>query len=267
MNETTPGDDTIDRALDKIAERDAGSVEGPVKVMRFRHFRETIRNLVETMKGYDPSQLEQVRSGLRKEAQSLLERKKSLSAQRDDLRGKRESHRLAVSALRKRTGPNAVAAKLGLRAQDPSRLVEFEISDQFEQLHRSSDYAGRYLVVIGSDRKGSSFNPKWGMAIEEGVGERLDGGQIAVAYLADLDGVPGFLKDFIRSKFPVNPRRWILMDWEGVFSGAYGFERKNSNIFLFGPTGELLMREFGREPDPKVVQRVVDAVEREDLGS
>ena len=146
------------------------------------------------------------------------------------------------------------------QGEDASRLVEFEIPDQFKQLHRNSDYAGSYLIVIGSDREGSRFNPKWGLAIEEALGERPDDDPFAIAYLADLDGVPGFLKGFIRGKFPEDPRRWILMDWEGVFSGTYGFESKNSNIFVFSPTGELLMRTFGREPDPKVVQRVVETM-------
>jgi hypothetical protein len=157
-----------------------------------------------------------------------------------------------------------VSARGNEEAADSPKLVEFEIPDQFEQIHRRSDYVDSYLVVIGSDRKGSQFNPKWGLAIEEALGERPDRVPVEVVYLADLDGVPGFLKGFIRSKFPEDPLLWILMDWEGVFSGAYGFERKNSNVLLFSPTGDLLMRAFGREPDPEVVRRFAETVSASD---
>ena len=35
--------------------------------------------------------------------------------------------------------------------------------------------------------------------------------------------------------------------------------RKSCNIHLFSPLGDLLMREYGREPDVEVVERVVEA--------
>lgn len=145
------------------------------------------------------------------------------------------------------------------RAQSTT-LIPFEIEDQFEEVHRDADYANRILIVIGSDRDGSEFNPVWGEALTAAL-EGEDGyARIAMLPVADLQGVPFFVKGMVRGRFPEDPEQWVAMDWDGVFSEAYGFVESSSNILVFAPGGRLVQRAHGRELDAAVLQSLVSPI-------
>jgi len=149
-----------------------------------------------------------------------------------------------------------LASGLPVCAQEPS-LVDFELEDQFGNVHRRADVEGTIVLLIGSDKGGSSFNGLWGSAIHEALENHPQYGQISQLAYSDLRGVPFFLKGMIRSKFPENPDNWALMDWKGILAETYEFERKNSNILVFDPRGRLMHHAFGRELDEKTLDETV----------
>jgi len=99
---------------------------------------------------------------------------------------------------------------LGLVVGSPSHaeereVLDFELKDQFENVHRSSDVAGNIVLLIGSDRGGSQFNDTWGKAIHVSLSDHPRYDQISHLAYADLRGVPFFVKGVVRGKFPQNP--------------------------------------------------------------
>ena len=165
--------------------------------------------------------------------------------------------RISVSIL--------VLTILGLVVGSPSHAVErelldFELKDQFENVHRSSDVAGNIVLLIGSDRGGSQFNEAWGTAIHDFLSDHPRYDQISHLAYADLRGVPFFVKGVVRGKFPQNPDRWVLMDWKGVIAKTYDFAPKSSNVLVFARDGALVHHASGREPDEKIVRDVVTAL-------
>jgi len=155
---------------------------------------------------------------------------------------------LLVTALVVAAGSFAFAEDL--------QLLDFELQDQFENTHKSSDVEGTIVLLIGSDKGGSQFNELWGKAIYDFLGDHPRYGQISHLAFADLCGVPFFLKGMIRSKFPENPNQWVLMDWKGVIAKAYDFAPKSSNVLVFGPDGVLVHHVSGQEPDDESIRDV-----------
>ncbi len=140
-------------------------------------------------------------------------------------------------------------------------LIDFEIEDQFKVKHDRTGFLGKPFYLLGSDREGKVYNREWGPAIRDGMKARGIDEQIEELGLADLRGVPFFLKGFVRGKFPKEDVGPILMDWKGRFPKAYDFMPGDCNILVFGARGELLLRHHGKEPDAAGLVRVLDAIQ------
>ena len=143
-----------------------------------------------------------------------------------------------------------------LVAQETS-LISFELRDQFDEVHRDSDFVDRVVIVIGSDRDGSEFNQDWGQALYDSLVAEPEFERIAFLPVAKVTGVPFFLKGMVRGKFPKEPDQWALIDWDGVFDEAYGFVPGSTNILLFAPDGSLMLHSHGQEVDADVLEGVV----------
>lgn len=145
-------------------------------------------------------------------------------------------------------------------AENAPTLLDFELEDQFGEVYRRDDYAGRVICLIGSGSEGSRFNGSWSEAIQRPL-ER-EGLLDRVVFLphADLGSVPRLLRGFIKGKFPKERERWVMMDWKGSFDKAYGFAPKSSNILVFDAEGRLVHHAHGREVDPDVVDGILAAL-------
>jgi hypothetical protein len=144
-------------------------------------------------------------------------------------------------------------------AQD-SLVLEYELEDQFQKIHTSSDVLDTVVLLIGSDKKGVKFNGLWGQAIHAELSDHPHYGRVTNLAYANLKGVPFFLKGMIRSKFPQDKEAWVLMDWKGALFKAYDFVPKVSNVFVFGPDGVLVHHASGSEPTAEAVSQVVEAI-------
>jgi len=139
-------------------------------------------------------------------------------------------------------------------------LVSFEIKDQFDRVHRDTDYADRIMIVFGSDRKGSEFHDDWESAVRDSVDTEWGAESVAYLSVADLRGVPFFVKGSVKGKFPKDEDQWVLLDWKGHFAKTYGFKKDATNIVVFAADGTLIGHTYGRELDLDSVSAVLTTV-------
>lgn len=150
---------------------------------------------------------------------------------------------LRVAWVARRTCTLLLLAALVLPAAgQPPQLIEYELEDQFEAEHSDAEVRDVVAVVIAAGRKGREHTTPWGDAVRERLGERIASGLVAVVPVADLRGVPGFLKGRIRGRFPEENGRWVLMDWKGRFAEAYALEEEAVSLLLFDAGGALVTR-------------------------
>jgi len=133
-------------------------------------------------------------------------------------------------------------------AQDAA-LISFKIEDQFGTVHTNEDYLAGIVIVIGSDKNGSKYNGMWAKAIRDSLRQENDFSQIKFLRIADLRGVPFFLKGFVKGKFPKERERWVLMDWKGKFAKAYEFESGACNIVIVDRNGAVVHKTSGHDLD------------------
>lgn len=160
-------------------------------------------------------------------------------------------HALRVGLLALLLPVSVIAAPL-----QPPTLIEYEIEDQFEQGHRDGELRDRVAVVIAAGRKGREFATPWGDAVRARLAGPLAAGRVAVLPVADLRGVPGFMKGRVRGRFPEEPERWILMDWDGRFAEAYELDEESVSLLLFGADGALITRMSAREVNQQLVEHL-----------
>ncbi len=141
-------------------------------------------------------------------------------------------------------------------AESPS-LMSYQMEDQFGRVHSDEDVRGHVVVLTGSDKRGSTFNPLWIEAISEDLNRDVDIDSVRLITIANLRAVPFFLKGMIKKNFPQEPEKWVLLDWEGLFAKTYAFQPKASNTLVFSPTGDLLLKTHGREVEAEKLAVIV----------
>ena len=152
------------------------------------------------------------------------------------------------------------AAALPLAATETAPPLEFELEDQYRVVHRSSEYSGEVVLLIGSGRKGAEFNGLWGKAIHETVADHPRYDRLSDLPYANLRAVPFFLKGTVRGKFSEDSRHWVLMDWKGEIAETYGFDSASANILVFGPDGSLALQHAGTDVDDASVEEIATAI-------
>lgn len=135
-------------------------------------------------------------------------------------------------------------------------LISFEINDQFDKVYTEKDYEDEIIVIIGSDKSGRKYNPIWSDAILDSFEEEHKE-QIIMLGIANLRGVPFFLKGMIKGKFPKDHDNRILMDWKGQFAKAYLFESKVCNILVFDRDGDLILKTYGKDIESHKLNAIV----------
>jgi len=157
--------------------------------------------------------------------------------------------------------PALAATPAPRRAPAPS-LIEFELRDQFEAVHRRRDYDGRIVILIGSDKKGSEYGRIWSPALRDSLKGSPEFDGVTVMDVGDMRGIPFFVKGLIKRKLPRDQETRILLDWKGKMARAYGFMKKACNILIFDRCGKLVFRSFVRDLEPERMTGVLVNVRR-----
>ena len=135
-------------------------------------------------------------------------------------------------------------------------LLRFAVADQFDRAHTDAELRGRILLIVGADRRGSRYQERGIEALRASVEDQAEARAIRIVEVADLRGVPFFVKGSVKKKFPSDRRQWVLMDWKGVFAKSYRFESEKCNILLFDRTGSLLHQAAVSELDREALEKI-----------
>ena len=134
------------------------------------------------------------------------------------------------------------------------KAVEFTLQDQYEKAVSLRRYEGRVLVLLASDKEGSSQNAAWIKVIRDKYADRL-----AVLGIANVSSVPFFLKGKIRNDFKKDGDS-ILLDWKGEVFRSYGFAKAVSNIVLIDGRGVIRHRSSGNA-SPEAVHELFKKID------
>jgi len=153
------------------------------------------------------------------------------------------------------------ASTIQLSASE-QELITFELQDQFKNDHFSEDVLGSVVVVLCSDKNGSQYNDVWGRSISDSIKQEAGFPNVKFLPVADLRGVPFFLKGFVRGKFPEDSTRWVLMDWKGLFPKAYDLLAEACNIVIFNQSGQFIHKDAVYEMDEAILNRVLAIIRK-----
>lgn len=143
-----------------------------------------------------------------------------------------------------------------------TRLIQFQIEDQFKQDHTDTEFRGRALILLISDRQGSQFTDEWMSALRDALVSVPEPDGPRIVEVADVRGVPFFVKGAVRGKFPKDERQWVLLDWKGEFAKAYELEAYKLNILVFDPTGWLQYQVAVTALDADTLANITDVLWR-----
>jgi hypothetical protein len=155
----------------------------------------------------------------------------------------------------------AVAAAGVWAAEDAPRL-DFALDDQFGTTHTDEECGGAVVVLLGGDRKGSTYIAEWGPVLQQTYDREFAEGAVCSVGFAHLKGAPFFVKKKIVASFSKDPEAWILLDWKGVISKNWGAEKDAANLYVFDRRGELVYSVSLREFDQAVVESIIGVVEK-----
>lgn len=141
-----------------------------------------------------------------------------------------------------------------------STLIRFQLKDQFNQLRTQNDFLGTTTIIVGSDRHGSEYNESWSFAIYDSL--RKEGLADSVKFLAvaDTRGVPSLFRKLVKSHFPKEPQRWILLDWHGDFAQSYQFVPAECNLVLIDKKGKVVYHQSGKDLDKQKLKIFIQQI-------
>ena len=148
-----------------------------------------------------------------------------------------------------------------LEGAGPTELMPFEIKDQFDRVHTDADLRDNVVFVLGSDKEGSQYNSRWVNAIEELIAQSGSRDKIVLVEIADLRGVPFFVRGFVKKKFPRDEEYRVLLDWKGRFATHYGFQPGTCSILLFGRRGNLVHQVSVEDADAERLSGLRNALD------
>ena len=140
-------------------------------------------------------------------------------------------------------------------------LIDFELKDQFGDMHARDELSGQVIVLIASDKEGSKYNKEWARAVANLVSENGHSNTVRLLGVGDVQGVPFFLKRYVRGKFPKNRNEPVLMDWGGLFAKTYGFVEKETNILIFDPDNTIRLQTSVTTMDSIKLRHIKDEIQ------
>jgi len=139
-------------------------------------------------------------------------------------------------------------------------LIHFQLKDQFDHVWSHHDFYGHVTIIVGSDRKGSQYNDIWSFAIFDSLIKYGLTDSVKFLAVADIRGVPSPFKKLVKKKFPKEPHRWIIMDWEGQFAQAYHFIPSECNLILIDRSGRMLDHYSGKIIDRNKLELILKKI-------
>ena len=139
-----------------------------------------------------------------------------------------------------------------------SKLIPFELKDQFDNAHRGEEFADQITIFIIVTPKTGKIAAKWRMALgEEFAG---DSDEIGFVMVPQVEAMPKMARGQVHRIFPKEKTNWVLLDWNNLFTEAYGLDMGKCNILAFRPDGTTLFQVAETDFDDGVFGELVEAV-------
>jgi len=139
-------------------------------------------------------------------------------------------------------------------------LITFTIPDQFDTEHTEAEFAGKVMLFMWGDREGSDHMRRWGKQLIKKLRNDIEAGQVGMRSVAHVQGAPSFIHGMIKGRFPKEPEKWALMDWDGLFKQHYGMLDDHCNLIVFDSAGRLIYRTAVTKLKQDVLDEVLAAV-------
>jgi hypothetical protein len=139
-------------------------------------------------------------------------------------------------------------------------LIPFKLDDQFGRTHTEAECAGRVTVVLGTDRAGSRFTAQWLSGVRDAMRGAANAEQVRTFGVANVRGVPPFLRRVVTAVLPKSKDAAVLLDWDGRFASAYAFGAGCCTVLVADPSGRVVLRTEGREARPEQVAEVASTL-------
>jgi hypothetical protein len=131
---------------------------------------------------------------------------------------------------------------------EEARVPSIELSDQFDKVHQHREPFPRPLVIVVANRQGSHHIESWVSELYRAHGKKVE-----IVGMADLRGVPGFMKPTLRKAFQTqSAQHAVLLDWSGTT--VSGFERGKTGIDIYAVdlSGRILATVTGEMTPEKM---------------
>lgn len=122
-----------------------------------------------------------------------------------------------------------------------AKVASFELQDQFGTNHTCSFPSLTPRLIVLADRKGYPEIEGWVQPTHERFGSGL-----AIQGVADVTGVPGPLRGFVRQKFRSKVPYAVMLDWEGNVLRQFQPQKAVANIYLLNAEGRVLVALHGK---------------------
>ena len=151
-----------------------------------------------------------------------------------------------------------------LIAANPFEVQEFKLNDQFKKPHDQTFPKNKVSIFALADRKGSKQLEDWIAPFYERYTDQVD-----ICGIANLKGVPGFMKPVLRKLFRNGLDYPVMMDWSGEVCKALSYDAGKANILIVCPMGGIRHRINGKvtEKDLKDCFSKVDELLKADAAS
>lgn len=134
--------------------------------------------------------------------------------------------------------------------------ASLELPDQYDAPQRLAFPATNVVVLTIADKKGAKQIDGWVTALKSRYA-----GRIELRGLADVGGVPGFLRGKVRKHFKETRTYPVMMDWSGNVCAQFGYKKDVANILLLGRDGTIHAR-FTGAATPAAIAEAVTALDK-----
>lgn len=115
-----------------------------------------------------------------------------------------------------------------------AQLSTFDLKDQFGTNVVCRWPSDKPLVLVVADKKGYEGTSAWVEILRNDYS-----GKVRVLGIADVDGVPGPLRGFVRSQFKGKVNHPVLLDWEGQVLQVLRPKKGVPNVYVVGTNGTV----------------------------
>jgi hypothetical protein len=115
------------------------------------------------------------------------------------------------------------------------------LRDQYDHAQRLHFPGTNVIVLTIADKQGADQVDDWVAAFKPLAGETL-----RICGLADVSGVPGFLKNTVRRKFQEVRKYPVMLDWTGDVCARFQYHKNVANILIIDQDGVIRARFSGK---------------------